>query len=138
MSPRGSRGASQRSKRADAAGRARRTNTVEGRTDATRCVRRATSAHPAATAVLSLGPDGLRLEPSRALDVSVDWADLTDTERIDRLRDEVRRASEALNAERAALASLWREYDALTRGEWHCSRATAIRAEMRAVLGSYP
>jgi hypothetical protein len=57
-------------------------------------------------AVLSLGPAGLRLEPTEA------------------------------DATLARLAELWREYDALTGREWHCNRALDLRAAIRALLGS--
>ena len=88
-------------------------------------------------AVLSLGADGLRLEPSRALDATVGWDSLTDAERIERLGDEIRRYAEALGIERATLASLaaaWAEYDALTRHDWVCNRAMDLRVQIRKLL----
>ena len=35
----------------------------------------------------------------------------------------------------ARLAEVWAEYDELTRAEWHCDRATALRSQIRRLLG---
>ena len=55
--------------------------------------------------MLSLGPDGLRLEPSEA------------DRRLSRL------------------AELWAEYDALTKRDWQTDRVVALRAQIRSLLG---
>ena len=97
---------------------------------------------PARRAVLSLGLDGLRLEPlyradSRSVAASVPWDALTDAERVERLNDEIRRYAEALGTERATLARLsaaWVEYDALTRHDWVCNRAMDLRVQIRKLL----
>ena len=90
--------------------RARGAKTASDRTGTSRGAGRAGPADsgrcsPPFTAVLSLGPGGLRLEPSPA------------------------------EATLARLAEVWAEYDELTRAEWHCDRATALRSQIRKLLG---